>query len=198
MKGRCIGVSLLPTLLQIKNHSKIENTFPEDRIFLHNDIKRKYNRETPQCICISGSITVEAAIIIPMFACFFAFILFYFQIMQIYINVQNALEQAGGRIAILSEMEIAEDRMDSVVENKKDITQNIEYLALAKTQVYLKLKENAAIAHYVSCGVMGINLLASEFDGDYILLKANYRVKFPIKIFGNIDFFVTQKTRFRK
>ena len=198
MKGRCIGVSLFPTLLQIKNRSKIVDTFPEDRIFLHDDMKRKHDRETPQYICISGSITVEAAIIIPMCACFFAFVLFYFQIMQIYISVQSALEQAGGRIAVLSELEMDENRINSVVETKEDVKRDIEYLALVKGQIYLNLKENAAIAHYVSGGAMGISLLTSEFDGDYILLKANYRVKFPIKLFGIIDFSVTQKTRFRK
>ena len=118
--------------------------------------------------------------------------------MQIYINVQDALEQAGGRIAVLSELEITENIIEDAVEKKEDVKQNIEYLALTKGQIYLKLKENTAIANYVSGGAMGINLLASEFDRDYILLKANYRVKFPVKLFRNIDFSITQKTRFRK
>ncbi len=180
-------MSLLSTFLRIKNHSKIENTFPEDSIFLYDDIRKKHHRETPQCTCLEGSITVEAALIIPIFACFFAFVLFYFQIMQIYIGVQGSLEQAGGRAAVLAELE-----------TKEEAKGNLEYLALIKGQMYLSLKENLAVANYVEGGVMGISLLTSEFKGDYVLLKANYRIRFPIKLFGRIDFSVTQKTRFRK
>lgn len=163
----------------------MKKAFPGDRISTCYSYK-KIQRETPQCICMTGSITVEAAIILPLFACFFSFLLFYFQIMKIEISVQSALEQTGKILAVYAEKEEYQEISD------------LTYLSIAKGMMYSKLREDAVVTQFVKGGVFGISLLDSEFAGDYILLKADYVMKFPIKLFGSKNFLISQKTRLRK
>ena len=146
---------------------------------------------TPPFACKKGSFTVEAALLLPVLACFFSFILFFFQIMQVQLSVQSALDKTGRNLALLSARE-KENMQDG---NRLD---DVGYLALAKTSIYMDLQKNACIRKYVSGGVMGISLLSSEMDGDYIILNANYKVKFPVEILGNKSFWISQKACFRK
>ena len=97
MKGRCIGVSLM-----IARHKKSNNSIkslPESMLF---------KLETPQCICLKGSLTVEASVILPLLACFFSFLLFFFRILQVQLTVQEALEDTGRVLAVISECELSE------------------------------------------------------------------------------------------
>ena len=160
-------------------------SFPEDRISACY-FSKSIHRETPPCVCMVGSITVEAAIILPLLACFFSFLLFYFQIMKIEIKVQSALEQTGKVLAVYAEKE-----------EQQEIG-SLTYLSIAKGMLYSKLKEDTVVSRFVKGGVLGISLLDSEFDGDYILLKADYVMKFPVKLFRSKDFLISQKTRLRK
>lgn len=145
-----------------------------------------HKREAPHCTWSKGSLTIEAAVILPLFACFFAFLLFYFRIMEVQLIVQDALEDTGRSLAILSVKELEEPTVE------------MSYLTTAKGVLLLKLKEEPLIEQYVSGGALGVSLMTSEFDGDYILLNANYVMRFPIKLFGNQDFLICQKTQFRK
>lgn len=185
MKGRYIGVSLFIQSSQIKYNCEMKKSFPEDQIST-SCFFVKSQRETPLCTCMRGSITVEAAVILPLFACFFSLLLFYFQIMKVEISVQSALEQTGRILAVYAEKEAYQEVDD------------LKYLSIAKGMVYSELREDTVIAQFVKGGALGISLLNSEFQGDYILLKANYVMKFPIKLFGGKDFWISQKTRLRK
>ena len=181
MKGRCNGV-----LLYNKNNSNkalcSKKSFP-GVYKKHND--RIQKKEAPHCTRRKGSLTVEASVLIPFITGILAFLLFYFRIMQVQITIQDALEETGQSLAMLSVKELEEDA-------------DIEYGVLAKTMLCLKLKDNKLINTYVSAGAMGVSLLCSEFDGDYISLNANYRMCFPIKFFGNKDFLICQKTSYGK
>lgn len=189
MKGRCIGVSLCVMSSEFTSNNKIEKSLPGVKAFFIF-LSKKGKKEAPQCICRKGSLTVEAAVILPLLACFFAFLLFYFRIMQVQLSVQNAMEESGRNLAIMSVQEL-----ENAEENDN---REVAYLALAKTMMYLKLKEDTVVGQYVSGGAAGVSLLTSEFDGDYILLRANYALRFPVKLLGQQDFLICQKTRFRK
>lgn len=142
---------------------------------------------TPPFVYKKGSFTLEAALLLPMLACFFACILFFFPIMQIQLSVQSALDQTGRNLAILAVREKTEEDAES-----------LGYLVLAQSAVYLELQQDELIKKYVTGGVMGISLLASEFEEDYIVLNANYRVKIPLTILGKQSFSMSQKACFRK
>lgn len=148
---------------------------------------------TPPFACKKGSFTVEAAVLLPVLACFFTLILFFFQIMHIQLSVQSALEKTGKSLALLAVME-----KENMVRDGEAKVEDIGYLALAKMFMSGELQKDDHIKRYVNGGVMGISLLSSELSGDYIILNANYKVKFPVEILGKRSFAITQKTCFRK
>ena len=143
-------------------------------------------REAPQCTRLEGSLTVEAAVIIPLFATFFSFLLFYFRIMNVQLVVQEALEEIGRGLSVLSVKELEEP------------DEEIDYLVLAKGRLYFALKEEEVILRYVKGGALGVSLLMSDFEQDSILLRANYVMRFPITFFGNQDFWMSQAAYYRK
>lgn len=147
----------------------------------------------PSFTCRKGSFTVEAALLLPVLACFFSLILFFFQIMQIQLSVQSALEKTGRNLALMAVWE----KEDMEIENE-DTVETASYLALAKASMCLELQKDNNIKRFVKGGAMGISLLSSEMGGDYIFLNANYQVKFPLDILGKQSFLVTQKACFRK
>lgn len=185
MKGRCIRVSLLRKFIKLFFNNKTKKSLPgvQEVLFcshMHN------KRETPLCICQKGSITIETSVILPLFVGFFVALLFFFRIMQVQLVIQEVLEETGRSLAVLSVKELEEVETD------------IDYLGLAKTMVYLNLREEKLVEQYVIGGAVGVSLLASEFKGDYILLNANYVMNLPIRLFGRTDFLLSQRTRYRK
>ena len=143
--------------------------------------------ETPQYIRKKASLTVEAAVILPLVAGFLVFFLFYFRIMQIQLSVQEALEESGRRLAALS-----------MEENREDSEGELPYLALAKGTILGRLGNDTNVERYVTGGVLGISLLGSEWENDDIILKARYVVKLPIAFFGKKDYWICQRTKIRK
>lgn len=175
-------MSLFSYLYKLLNHKKIKESLPGVWRFF----RCSYTRETPQCICQKGSLTVEAAVILPLFAGFFSFLLFYFQIMNVELIVQNALEETGRKLAILAVQELEEPETEN------------HYLLLAKGMLLAELKEEERIGQYVKGGAAGVSLLTSQFETEMIVLNARYCMHFPIRFFGIQDFLVSQKSLFRK
>ena len=62
--------------------------------------KKSFRKEAPRCFCCEGSFTLEAAVIVPLLACLFVSLLFFFRIMQIELEVQKALDDTGRKLAV--------------------------------------------------------------------------------------------------
>lgn len=179
MKGRCIRVSLYRIYALSSKKYKVKKSLPESLTGM----------EIPQCACKKGSFTIEAAILLPLLVCFFSFLLFYFQIMQIQLSVQSVLEKNGRNLAFLASLEEQKD-----TEN----TWNTVYVLPAKAAVVMELRKNKKIEGYVRGGALGISLLKSKTEGDVIRLEADYSIKFPIDLFGKKYFRISQNACFRK
>ncbi len=177
MKGRCIGVSLMIAHLTKSKKNSIKS-LPESMLF---------ELETPQCICQKGSLTVEASLLLPLLACFFAFLLFFFRILQVQLTIQEALEDTGRALAVMSECELSEKE-----------TETPEYYAIAKAFLTAKLAGEEHVNRYVTGGTFGITLLTSEWDRDDLVLEVNYAMKFPVDLLGKRYFWMTQRASFRK
>lgn len=178
MKGGGIGVSLTAvySIKKLKNKNR------------KSLLKRNIGKlETPRCICRKGSLTVEASLLLPLLACFFTFILFFFRILQVQLTVQEALEDTGRILAVMAEGETAgaERKVPS-------------YYLLAKTSLYKKLGKDRNVERYVAGGVWGMTLLTSDWEKDYLVLEVNYAVRFPVNLLGRHSFWMTQRTSFRK
>ncbi len=188
-KGRCIGVSLSfddqynieemridpgcskPLSIRKKSGWDLEN-------------RRKKNRGIARCICPKALLTVEAAVVLPFFVCFMVFVLYFFRVLQVQAGVGQALQYAGRRTAAEYNKE------ESVGEG----------FGLLKAELFFRaqLKKQNCPTQYVSHGIAGISLLQSDFSGNYVELKAVYRMKLPIAMLGEIQYRIVQEAKCRK
>lgn len=171
-KGRCIRVFLLNPIIYSKKSL--------------SESKQNNRKGTPGCTWQRGSMTVEAAVVLPILACVLAFLLFFFRMIQVGLSVQQVLEEAGREIAVYAQCEREENVAETV------------YLGMAKGIVWSKLRQDSNIGRYVEGKTAGISLAASSFGGDEICLQADYRMKFPVTLLGKRVFWMSQTTRYRK
>lgn len=159
MKGRCKKMSL------IENYDiqKIISSSP-DKCTRNN----KKKKGTSFCTCQNASLTVEAAMILPLTTGFLISILFFFRVLFVQEAVEEALIYAGRVVA---------------VESCLTDTEEVLFLSAEGLLKYALLKDKN-VENYVSGGVLGVSLLGSQFSGKEIELQANYMVKFPIAFFG--------------
>lgn len=154
----------------------------------------KYNRETnrysrflykgtPRCFRLPAVFTVEAALILPLLACFFVSILFFFRIMQVDMEVQKALNDTGRKLAVY------------LSESENDSEKNF---VAAKALFLKEMAGREAAETYITGGSAGISLRESKFTGDEIDLHAHYSIKLPIRIFWKWKFDMVQYARCRK
>lgn len=140
------------------------------------------HKEIPFCTRLKGSMTLEAAVILPLYAGFIVSILFFFRVLQIETEVAEALSYASRMTAVES----------SVVESEAAQLTSAELLFRKEVAQYSLIKE------YVSINGQGITLLGSSAKGDYIKLCATYKIRLPIGFFGVSGFTQTQKSVSRK
>lgn len=141
-----------------------------------------HRQEASFCTCKKGSLTVEAAVILPFMMGFFLSILFLFRVLFVQAAVDEALLLVGRGVAVESCM------LDT------DVPLYITAEALLKST----LLEDENIERYVVGGVLGVSLLGSDFSGKEIELTANYLVKLPIAFFGERGIWLTSKNTFVK
>lgn len=128
-----------------------------------------------------GSFTVEAAVVIPVTAGFFAVILMFFRIFQIETQVQASLIYAG-RVAAVQ----ADSENESAT------------AARAAVLFYKKTAGQKLLKQYIKGGNLGISLAGSKASGDYVILEADYRIKIPVGFFYIDGVSVSQNSISRK
>lgn len=144
--------------------------------------KYLFCKKTPLCTRHRGSYTLEAAVILPLIAGFFAAILFFFRVLQVQTQVQEALVYASRKTAC-----------------EASCTESPAVLrASAEAYFRKELGEYEIPQHYVNGGSLGISLLKSDFSDCYIQLKADYQVKLPIRFFAVDGVRISQSSCSRK
>lgn len=146
----------------------------------HSQLSRK---GAPRCPRLRAVFTLEAAVILPLVACFFVSILFFFRVMQVQLEVQKALNDTGRTLAVT----LSGDNSNEVIG-----------LGEAKALFLKEMSGRKVAERYISGGSLGISLLKSEFPQDEIYLRASYHVKLPIRIFWVWDFDMEQRADCRK
>ena len=150
-----------------------------------------------------GSITVETAAILPFFVCFLVFILYFFRILQVQSCVAQALSYTGRKIAAEYSLELYQTepglQSDTEVMEPQEQGGNQAVGLLGATVLFQKeLKKQNCPIKFIRGGILGITLLQSDFSGDYVELKATYRMKFPIRLLGNLQYQIAQSAKCRK
>ena len=125
----------------IKNEQK---SLPERCSFRKGPAWTNAPKETPGCTCPSGSMTLEAAVVVPILACLFTFVLFFFRVMQVQLCVQDALEDTGRTLSVYAAV--------------KD-SQEEKYAVLAKSMFIAKAREDDNIRKFVTGISLGVSIL---------------------------------------
>lgn len=132
--------------------------------------------------CKKASYTLEAAVVIPLMAGYLVMLLFFFSILEIQCEVDEALLYAGRKTAVES----------SVIEEEE-----LLFLS-AKAYLLYALDDYSLVQKYVKSGAWGIQLWGSEFAGEDIFLRATYEIELPISFLGIERIELSSQSRFRK
>lgn len=171
----CKGMSLCN-----KHYFKHVNTSPQRRI--DTSTKSLVIKEASLCIFQKASLSVEAAVVIPLVCAFYVTILFLFHVLSIQVRVEEALYYAGRKVAVESTV----------------VTDEVLQFASAQAILAWELGEDKRIERYVEGGALGVTLLGSKFQEDRVELVATYRVKFPLSFMGIEDIGLWNRGSFQK
>lgn len=137
---------------------------PQDRTTI---TRRHLRKKASLYPLFRGSYTLEAAVIIPVLAMFFVTILFFFRVLQVQTQVQEALDYASRKTAC----------------EASAINSQAGLLVSAEAYFLKELNRYDLPQKYVYGGKKAIVLLQSDFFGSYIDLRADYYMKIPVSFF---------------
>ncbi len=139
----------------------------------------------------SASITVEAAMVLPVFIFFFVNILGAFNILKINCDMQAALHQTGNEVAIRA----FDLRYASDLEDVNGIAESVLGTAYVSGKVKNYLGNEYLNNSCITGGASGISFLQSRImlEDDLIDIVASYKVHSMIRVFGFTDFTVQNR-----
>ncbi len=191
------------------------------RFFINRIVKKKYcckrpilrskcdlkntHKEIPfyASFAHKGSYTIEAAIIIPLFITFMVFGMFFFRLLQVESGVQQSMNTASRTMAVTlgNFSNRGESDEDVNTDEEPTIGGELSEAALLAGTIALtgvQMIDNNVPVEFVDGGPLGFNFLGSTAEGNYIDLKVNYTMTFPVGLLGNLSYDVTQHAKTRK
>jgi hypothetical protein len=128
--------------------------------------------------------TLEAVVILPLLASFFVSMLFFFRVMQVQSEVQNALDDTARQMAVY--LADTEETVDVIT------------LTAIKGVFLREIKEYSLPEQYVTGGKLGISLAETTMTKSELHLTANYYMSLPVKLLGHQGIWVSQHADCRK
>ncbi len=156
--------------------------FPDTQRFSFQRSKTEISNKStaPKSISLRASMTVEAAVVLPVFVCLMVFIMFFMRIMWVEISVQNALDETSQQMAVVAAYQ---ENMSLA-----------EVIAICDAKV---LQDDVAVS-FIDSGLLGLDYSASSVEDNYVELRVSYNVTFPLKMFGSMCWNMTQVSINRK
>lgn len=159
---------------------------------------------------MEGSLTIEAALVLPVFFYFMLFFLFYIQIFTTQERLQSAISAMGLELSkteyIRQDFETTQDALSfdfSIFSELEGlgITEMAEaYLSEAILKQYSKKYMNRKeINHsFIKNGFQGIRFISSPVEeGDFFDIIVSYEIELPISLFSFEPISMLQRTRVR-
>lgn len=166
-KGRCFQVPL-------EQNKKISLIHKGKISEFRNDTS---SQEVPENTFLHAGLTLEAAIIFPVFLFLIVGVLYFFRILQISQITEGALASTGARLAVEAE----------------------EPSALKAIAYFQKeLEKGDCSLDYIVGGRLGIVFCDTEFTENYVDLQIHYNCKLPISIIGIQSIPLTQRIRIKR
>jgi hypothetical protein len=121
-------------------------------------------------------------VILPLLAGFFATILFFFRVLQVETQVQEALDYASRKTAC----------------EASTVSSDAALQVSAEGYFRKELAQYTLPGKYVSGGTLGISLLGSTYEDNKVSLNATYTMKVPIGFFGWKGVVISQGSQVHK
>lgn len=135
--------------------------------------------EAPESTLPSASLTLEAALVFPVFLFLLVGLLFFFRVLQVSHMTYGALELAGSRLSLEAKEEEAPfARMAGYF-----------YGALIKEQFPFE---------YIKAGYGGIRWTKTELSGEYVDVWIHYDCRMPVHLPGLRNIPITQRIKIKK
>lgn len=168
--------------LNLKGTSSVEKETPVCASLFAKErcLRKKYPRKE-----YPASLTLEAAITIPLFVLFAVSILFLFRVLQVQQDVEAALEYAARESAIRAHGE-------------NEDSWNMDTLSLAQLLFRDQLEERNAHTEYVEGGSGGFSFAWSDTEENYVDLCVTYRIRSPIGFWGLLEYPMNQRAKCHK
>lgn len=131
-----------------------------------------------------GSFTIEAAFILPLFLFAAVMILGLFQLILAEIYVTGGMQYASRTLAVACCLQ-------------EDMS-NVKMQAEARLLFLSYIKQHGYETDCITRGWMGISFQQSDVSGDYVELRASYRVKLPISFWKLKELPVSQCVKCKK
>lgn len=143
-----------------------------------------FDKEAPSCTCKKASFTIEAAVVLPLFAGLLVAVLFFFRVLMVQQSVEKALQYTGRKMAVLA------------YESQEKGT--VLDLAMAEVIFDEAQKDADCPSACIKYGAIYLDALKSSFVGNYIKLYTVYEVPLPIGFFGKQEVRIAQSVKTRK
>lgn len=144
--------------------------------------KFRRSRKTSLSFLWKGSYTLEAAIVIPLVAIFLMTILFFFRVLQVQTQVQEALFYSSRKTAC----------------EASAISEDAALMVSAEAFFRKELTRYELPDQYIYGGKHAVTLAKSDFSGSYVSLQANYYMKLPITFFAVKGISIQQQSKSHK
>ena len=151
-----------------------------------------------------ASYTIEAAVVMPLFITLMIFGIFIFRILQVQAGVQQAMDYTSRTMAVTLGNVVNAGESDKDVDTSEQdptVTGELSEAALMVATIAMagyEIAENKVPIEFVDGGAAGFDFLNTSVEGNYIDLRVNYQMTFPIGLLGEYTFDVTQRSRCRK
>lgn len=149
---------------------------PQDR---RPPLKVRSSKKTSLSFLWKGSYTLEAAVVIPVVAIFFMTILFFFRVLQVQTQVQEALFYSSRKTAC----------------EASAVSSEAALLVSAEAFFRKELSSYELPDQYIYGGKRAITLANSRLSGDSVSLQANYYMRLPITFFAVKGIAVQQQSK---
>ncbi len=146
-------------------------------------IEKSYVYSPPKALfhaLLPGSLTVEAALALPIFLFAMIMILYLFRMMQVQYIVGNSLDQAAAEASLFGGVSQKE------AEN------------LTKAMFYKELAVQKCPMSGIEFGVAGFSWKSGKAGADTIDLSVSYRMRFPLNFFGRRSLSLSNSCRMRR
>ncbi len=193
-------------------HSQPKKAYPKEIPFyasFKRILKSKFYKDfTSEKLELSslkkGSLTIEAAVVMPLFITLMVFGLFIFRLLQVQSGVQQSIDNASRYMAVsLGEVANLGESNKDVDPDSKDPTIKGELSEAMLHAVTLgvcagEIVKNNVPLLYVDGGTAGFNFMETSVEGNYIDVRVNYQMTFPVGLLGKYSYDVSQRARCRK